>query len=258
MTLWVRRLIVANVIVTLATLQSPFLWDLLVLAPGTLLFQPWTLVSHMFMHGGWLHILVNMIGLFFFGPRVESWLGTRSFLSLYFGAGLAGAALALVAFPLAPFGAMVGASGAVLGVVIAFAVRWPDEKIYIYAILPVPAKWFAVGIIGWSLWAGITGAQMGVSHFGHLGGALFGYGYLRYAAWKRGTAQREFQRRLDPAAGQPKSASARKARWESIDVEGLHELNRDEVRRLLEKVRVGGVDSLTAGERGFLERMAGT
>jgi Rhomboid family len=138
MTPWVTRLLIANV--ALFALQSflpPLLVEYLVFVPVYVFSRPWTIITYMFLHGGLSHILFNMLGLFFFGSRVESRLGERRFISLYLISGVFGALASLVFTPRA---AVIGASAGVFGVMLAFAWFWPREKIYIWGVIPVEAR----------------------------------------------------------------------------------------------------------------------
>lgn len=253
MTPWVLRLLLANVAVFfLIPVGSP-LWYRLMLIPSAIGVQPWGVVSYMFLHGNFTHLLFNMIGLFFFGPRLEALLGSRDFLRLYFFSGLGGAVLSFLFASNAP---VVGASGAVFGILLAFAIYFPRERIYIWGVLPVEARFLAIFLAVMSLYSGFSGAQAGVAHFAHLGGFAGGWLFLR---WRR---RRRVPRRIVEAAGsehRPGTGSgdweSRRA-WESIPLDRLHELNRDEVEKLLEKVRDRGVRSLSQDERDFLDRMA--
>jgi membrane associated rhomboid family serine protease len=262
MTPWVRRLLIANVVVFIASASLPTLYYEFALVPALLLQRPWTGVTYMFLHAGLGHLFFNMIALFFFGPRLEMRLGARDFLWLYFLSGFGGAAFSFLFAPQYP---VVGASGAVYGVLLAFAMFWPRERIYIWAILPVEAWLLATIMVGASLWSGISGSQSGVAHFAHLGGLAFGFAYLKVRDWRRGSARREFQKKLEVGASgggasAPGVLQERSAlrRWEGIPVDALHEINRDEVTLLLEKARALGVRALSVGERQFLDRMAAT
>lgn len=255
MTPWVRRLLIANVaIFFLSTTIMPYLFRDFVLIPGLLWQRPWTGITYMFLHGGLTHLLFNMLALFFFGPRLEERLGGVDFLKLYFAAGFGGAAFS---FFFEPGAAVVGASGAVYGILLAFALIWPRERIYIWGILPVEA-WLLVALaVGASVYFGFGGTGGNTAHFAHLGGLAFGFGYMKWRDWRKGSARREFQRRLEATPGPGLSERAQLSRWESIDVSGLHEINREEVVHLLEKARIVGARGLTPGERQFLDRMAG-
>lgn len=250
MTPWVKRLLMANVVMYLMTRIAPGLVQGLALVPAFIPFQPWTLVTYMFLHGGFTHILFNMLMLFFFGPRLEERLGSRTFIWFYLACGVGGALLSFMT----PFSAIVGASGAIYGVVIGFARYWPREDIYIWGILPIQARMLAIFMVALSLFAGFSGAQDGIAHFAHLGGLLAGWVFLK--SWERRRKQRVVRR---PSA-RPRMSGIRDAdaiqNWEAIPRERLHEINREEVDYLLTKVKKMGVASLTAEQRAFLDRMA--
>ena len=255
LTPWVKRLLVANVAVYVVTMVLPALWFLGALVPRAVLVRPWTPFTYMFLHdpSGIAHLLFNMLVLFFFGPRIEDRLGGRDFMKLYVGGGLAGAAGSIA---LAPTAAVVGASAAVYAVVAAFAMFWPRERIYIWGVLPVEA-WLLITItVVVSLWFGLSGAGGRTAHFAHLGGLAWGFVFLKWHAWRRGAARREFQRKVQDIPSAAMSDRIALARWESIDTTLLHELNRQEVETLLRKVHGLGVRTLTQDERAFLDRMA--
>jgi membrane associated rhomboid family serine protease len=253
LTPWVKRLLIANVVLFLLTAASPPLYRALILYPPWVLYRPWTLITYMFLHGGWGHLFFNMLGLYFFGPRLESRLGSRDFLTLYFLSGLGGAVFSFLFARQYP---VVGASGAVYGVLLGFAMFWPREKIYLYMILPVEAWLLVVLAIGASLWMGMTGSASGTAHFAHLGGLGFAFGYLKWSEWRKGAGRRAFQKAMSPAPSGLGGDRTAVARWRGISVEGLHEINREEVVRLLAKVETSGPPSLTQAERDFLERMS--
>ncbi|MEK9505666.1 rhomboid family intramembrane serine protease [Gaopeijia maritima] len=257
LTPWVRRLLIANVaIFVLSAYFLPYLYRDFVLIPELLWQRPWTGISYMFLHGGWSHLLFNMIGLFFFGPRLERRLGGPDFLKLYFLAGFGGAAFS---FLFEPGAAVVGASGAIYGILLGFAMIWPRERIYIWGVLPVEA-WILVSImVGASVYMGFGGSGGNTAHFAHLGGLAFAFAYLKWRDFRRGSAQRDFKRRMEQAAEPSAGLSdrAQLARWGTIRLDGLHELNREEVSHLLEKAKLLGPRGLTPTERQFLDRMAG-
>src|SRR5438105_3314861 len=135
---WVLRLIVANVVVFFLQSTAPWITRAFLFVPALVFVRPWTIVTYMFLHdpGSIMHILFNMVGLYFFGPRVEERLGSRRFLTLYFVSGIAGAVLS---FFLAPGAAILGASGAVFGVMLAFAHYWPRVQFLLWFIVPIEA-----------------------------------------------------------------------------------------------------------------------
>src|SRR5215218_8707060 len=158
----------------------------MVFVPSQALFQPWTFVTYMFVHGSTTHILFNMLGLYFFGPRVEERLGPRRFITLYLLSGIAGAALSMVFARGAP---IVGASGALFGIMLAFATFWPTAQIYIMGILPLEARIAVLLMAGIALWSGVQGSRGGVAHFAHLGGFVGGWLYLKWLDRRAGTKQ---------------------------------------------------------------------
>ncbi len=248
MTPWVKRLIAANVIVfffELATGPINVSWvtQTFAFVPALILYRPWTIVTYMFIHGGWLHILFNMIVLFFFGPRVEARLGSKRFLILYFLSGVSGAALS---FALAPQEAIIGASAAIFGVLMAFAKYWPRELIYIWGVLPIQAIWLIILVIGYSVWSGVHGSTSGIADFAHLGGIAGGFVYLWWL--DRHVGSRRFRKK----ATAPSKPVTRVLNWHKVDPSSIHELNREEVNRILDKISAHGVDSLTPEERVFL------
>lgn len=249
--MWTGRLLALNVLVFLLTMSQQELILAFALIPATVLREPWTLVTYMFLHGGFGHLFFNMLTLFFFGPRVEMRMGSRNFLRLYLASGLGGAVLSLI---LAPGAAVVGASGAIFGVLLAFAHFWPKEKVYLWMVLPVPARWLVVGMALISIYMGIDGRAPLIAHFAHLGGFVGGWAYLRWferrnRAWQQEARANVIQRAVI-------QARADTDRWRSIRLEELHPINREEVERVLQKLETQGVASLTQDERAFLDRMS--
>lgn len=251
MTPWVTRLIWANAVVFLITQFQPGLMRALWLVPAWTLYRPWTVITYMFLHGGLWHILFNMIALFFFGPRLEQRLGGRHFLGLYFVSGITGAVLSIFS----PYARIVGASGAVFGVLLGFALFWPRAQIYIWGVLPVEARWLVGIMTALSLFGGFSGRAGGVAHFAHLGGFLGGYLYLKWMEHR--SPARQFQKKASaPARKSSGGDGADLERWRKIQRDDLHPVNRDELDRVMEKIKSSGISSLTPDERAFLNRFA--
>jgi len=150
---------------------------------GRIAFEPWQLVSYSFLHGSFQHIAFNLLALWMFGGPVENALGARRY-TLYYFACVIGAASAQLAvmywFQNAQFYPTVGASGGVFGLLLAFAVLYPQARIaLIFVPIPVPAPIFVAGYMVLELILGVTGTQAGVAHFAHLGGALIGFVLIR-------------------------------------------------------------------------------
>lgn len=249
LTPWVQRLIFANVAMFLATMAMPQLYPLLGLYPPLLLFRPWTLFTYMFLHAGLWHIAFNMLALYFFGPRLEDRLGGRHFLGLYLASGLTGGLLSIFTPAL-----IIGASGAVFGVLLGFAKYWPRERIYIWGILPIEARVLVIIATVASLWFGFSGARGSVAHFAHLGGFLGGFLYLKWMEHQ--SPARKFKRKLETPGRRSSLAGDDLNRWGKIDRETLHPINRDELDRILTKMSENGLSSLTNDEVAFLNRFA--
>jgi membrane associated rhomboid family serine protease len=254
MTPWVRRLIVANAIVFGLQYLQPGITDALVLVPDLVLQRPWTLVTYMFLHAGFWHIALNMLALFWFGGRVEERLGGSQFLALYLVSGVGGA---LASFA-TPHVAVLGASGAIMGVMIAFAMYWPRARFFIWGVIPVEA-WLLVTIyivLDVTGAAGVFGGN--VAHFTHLGGLATGFLYLKTHDWL--SPARAWKRKVGAAPEPPRilGDADHLRRWRDIRLDSLHPINRDEIVRLLQKVDTDGPRSLTPEERATLNRFAAT
>ena len=252
MTPWVQRLLLANLAVFLLSQAMPEVTRQFGLLPVAILFRPWTIVTYMFLHASFFHVFFNMLMLFFFGPRLEERLGSRTFIWFYLTCGIGGAVLSLMT----PFAFIVGASGATLGVVLGFARYWPREDIYIGGVLPIQARMLAIFMVLVSLFAGFTGAPDGIAHFAHLGGLVAAWIFLR--TWERRRQLRVAHRPVSrPKAPAVQDADAVE-RWTAIPRERLHEINLEELDNLLRKINALGVKALTHEEREFLDRLANT
>jgi membrane associated rhomboid family serine protease len=241
MTRWVKNLLFANIGVFFVQQTMPGFTESMMFVPSLAFVRPWTVVTYMFLHGGFWHIALNMLGLYFFGPRVEQRLGSDRFLWLYFLSGISGAVLSYFLVP----SALIGASAAVYGVVLAFARFWPTDKIYIYGIIPLEARWLVIITIVWAIYSGLTGSTGGVADYAHLGGYVGAYMYLRWLEETKGS-----KRFRELAVAPPPDRQL--TNWKRVNLQSVHELNRDEVNRILDKISASGLASLTPQERQFL------
>ena len=144
-------------------------------------FLPWQVVSYSFLHGNFNHLFFNMLGLWMFGSELEHLWGQRRFLVFYFASVIAAALTQLlVNFLLGTGGPTIGASGGLFGLLLAFAVLFPNRTILLFFVIPMKAKWLALlyGVL--ELYQGVYVMSSGVAHFAHLGGMLGGYLTLRY------------------------------------------------------------------------------
>jgi membrane associated rhomboid family serine protease len=252
MTPWVTRLLVANVLVFIASAgATTWVFNNFGWIPALGLQRPWTIITYQFLHAGFMHLLFNMIGLFFFGPRLEDRIGGKHFLGMYLLSGTVGGLLSFIT----PYSLIVGASGAVFGVLLGFARYWPDERIYIWGVLPIRARVLVIGLAVISIWAGFGGAGGGVAHFAHLGGFVGGWIYLKLL--ERNSPAERFKRKVEAAqVGSVVPTGRELQRWKEVDASRLHPLNREEYERILGKAESAGVRSLNVQERAFMERVS--
>lgn len=202
------NIIIINVLVMIMiTLNEGFMVEHFALFyPASPFFKPWQFITHMFMHGGFWHIFFNMYTLWIFGSVLERIWGWKKFLVFYFVTGLGAALLhtgvqfieaqvymsqiadgslaaqtALHQLKLTP---TVGASGAIYGVLIGFAMLYPDAMLtLIFPPVSLKAKWFVIIFAVIELFTGVFGIGGGIAHFAHLGGMLFGWMLIMY--WKK-------------------------------------------------------------------------
>ncbi|MGE0705117.1 MAG: rhomboid family intramembrane serine protease [Vicinamibacterales bacterium] len=208
-----KALIAANVVMFLFQTIVPGFTEALGLRPASVVgaLSVWQVVTYMFLHAGIFHLLLNMLVLWMFGTELERIWGTRYFLKYYFVTGV-GAGILTVLFSLLPFGfaeqiryaIVIGASGAIYGLLLAYALYFPDRPILMMMLFPIPAKYFVMIIGAISLYSSL-GMSGGVAHATHLGGLAIGYFYLRgarvdplgelkyrYLRWKYNRARRRF------------------------------------------------------------------
>jgi len=164
-------------------------------------FYLWQLVTYIFLHGGMLHILFNMLGLWMFGSDLELMWGARKFTTFFFVCGIGAGLLTVLLSPtsLIP---TIGASGAIYGVLLAFGMLFPDRIIY-WIIFPIRAKWFVLIMGGLAFFSSLSANGNGIANVAHLGGMIFGFLYLkgggivpglqwRYEKWQRQRLRRKF------------------------------------------------------------------
>lgn len=297
-----RNLLIINVLVFLAyKLLAASGFDLnnvlglhFLLAPDFHIYQ---LFTYMFAHGGWSHIFFNMFALWMFGCILERTWGPRKFLFYYFvcgiGAGLfqelaqmcqfymlaseqipnfSVSMVKLVANTNASFLNLwitVGASGAVYGILLAFGMLYPEERLFIFPLpVPIKAKWFVIGYAAIELFMAFSTPGDGVAHLAHLGGMAFGFFLIRYwrnhpgASYNRmggraffDSLRSSWERRSHRSAGsfgssRPEGTYGDSVRRESDwDYNARRKAEQEEVDRILDKIRRSGYDSLTRDEK---------
>jgi hypothetical protein len=219
----------------------------------------------MFMHGGFWHLFFNMLWLWMFGMELEHVWGSRKFLWFYLTCGVgAGISNLIVTTMIGQAAPTVGASGAIMGVLIAFGMLFPDRPIYLYLLLPLRAKYFVALVIGFDLFYGVTGTTDGVAHFAHLGGALVGFFFV--LAERDLIPVRRWFSRLKPRGRRDELHDVRTG-YRTDDVSDakfydIHtgkptgtdedEVSQEVIDAILDKISKGGYQSLTEDEKRIL------
>lgn len=225
----------------------------------------WTVVSYAFLHDSAtiMHIVGNMLGLFFIGRIIEPLLGKRAFLLLYFSGAIAGA-LAYLAFHFNGYGALVGASAAVFALVSFFCLLYPERPItlLLFFVLPVTVKpkWLFWGLLGYSIYALIfnelAGGRHNIAHSAHLGGFLVGVLYFRYIYSKQspfGTAPSRPSIELPAWFKRRKKVTSQTSYRVNRPTTSRDELQK-EVDRILDKINTSGFGSLSPAEKSTLDQ----
>ena len=262
LTPWVKRLLIANTVVFLLTaiVGGSFFYNWFGFTAANALTRPWGAVTYMFLHGDLWHLLLNMLVLFFFGPPLENRWGSSEFLKYYLLCGLGGVALSFV---FAPQAAIIGASAAIYGLMLAFAWYWPETPIYVWGIFPVKAKWLVGFFFVLTFISAFGRAGGGIAHFAHLGGLLTGVGYLKFGdrlvarlgEIRSSRMSERFaivpRRVSSEEEGEKASRGKKRARGGRREEELL-----DEVDRILDKISARGMGALTDDERRVLDEVS--
>lgn len=236
----------------------------------------WTIGTYMFVHLGIWHLLGNMLVLYVFGPRLEHTWSPAEFTRYYLWCGLGGWFCHLL---FARNSLLMGASGAVMGVMVAYAMRWPDDEVSLYFTIPVKVKWLVLAYIAYDAIFGLIGSAPGttpgVAHLAHLGGVLFGFLYLRMSAMpsidqmRQRVSQlpdlpddtpraiprslprpREKLSRADEAVAKSKAMVSGPQKVVPVAKQAKPALDIDAV---LDKISMHGLESLTGDEKKVLE-----
>lgn len=211
----IKILLIVNVVAYLVSLVVPTMVLVLGLSPRAVFEQlaVYQLVSYMFLHGDIGHLLVNMLGLWMFGTELERTWGTRFFTKYYFVTGI-GAGVITLLWAMSPlpyaqsinYSVVIGASGAIYGVLLAYAMYFPHRTVYMYFVFPLQAKYFVMIIGAITFLSSMGAGGSGVAHTAHLGGLVVGYVYLtslrgggplqelkyRWLRWKMARARNKF------------------------------------------------------------------
>lgn len=183
----VKHIIIINILMLVLTyLNNPLMSKWFALNPISFIWKPWQLVTYMFMHGGFGHLFFNMYTLFIFGSVLENVWGTKKFLTFYFVTGIGAALVNIgVQYLTGSFALTVGASGAIYGILMGYAMLYPDSRLtLLFPPVSMKAKWFVLIFAGIELLLGISNNPAdNVAHFAHLGGLVFAFLLLMF--WKK-------------------------------------------------------------------------
>jgi membrane associated rhomboid family serine protease len=201
----------------------------------------WQLFTYMFLHGGLFHLFFNMFALWMFGPPIEQQWGTKQFIKYYFYTGI-GAGIFSFVLSINSAIPTIGASGAIFGILVAYALLFPDSIIYLWFLFPVKAKYLVIffGILEFI--ASINYTPDGIGHFAHLGGMVVGYLYLksdwRTARFFRFFREMKYRRKL-------KALNKKHKETEKL---------MSQVDQILDKINKVGYENLSKAEKKILEK----
>lgn len=210
--------------------------------PVPLLYQ---LVTYMFLHGGFFHLLMNMFVLWMFGREIEQVWGTKRFYRYYFLTGIAGGIFTVIFQPFfsAP---TIGASASVYGLLVAYAVMFPNRLIYLYFVIPVKVKYAVIGFVGLEFYASLSTANDGIGHFAHLGGAIVGFIFLKFDRRANSILSK-----ISPFAYFSRLRYRKKSAKLKKNVVKTEEVMK-RVDEILDKINEVGLDNISDEDRRFL------
>lgn len=217
--------------------------------PSIAITQPWRIITYGFLHGDFMHFLFNMLWLWWMGRAVEDTIGPRSFLTIYFSALVAGALFHFSSAFIFDYSLVIGASAAVNGIMVAFAVLFPRTPIMLFLLPPIEARYLVAGLVAIDILLLNSGSS--VAHFAHIGGASVGY--LLTKVHQNGTDLSKVIRYFEYLFGRLKPSPSSKPKNKNMhivkDVEIVEEVDQTELDEILEKISKNGYDALTKEEK---------
>jgi len=275
---WLLALNIGIYFLQLTLFGPDAIYSALALDPARFPSAWWTVLTYMFVHAWLAHLAFNMFTLWMFGPRLEHVWGTRSFVQFYLWCGLGGA-IAHLAF--AQHSAVIGASGAISGVLVAYALRWPDEEVYLFGVIPMKSRWLIAAMIGMNIIFALSPSS-GIDWTAHVGGMAFGWiflklsslgGLTRVRGWvsaapeesedmpravpRNRSPMRDQARGVDEVVARSNAAVLRESKpLQHVPTQESPKAYAARVNLVLDKISQQGIDSLTKDERRLLEEMS--
>jgi|AP82_1055514.scaffolds.fasta_scaffold04464_4 membrane associated rhomboid family serine protease len=202
-------------------------------------FKIWQLFTYLFIHGGIFHIFFNMFVLWMFGKDLESQWGKMEFLLFYFVCGI-GAGLITVLFSVNSIVPIVGASGAIYGLLLAYGFTYPNQMVYLYGLVPIKVKYMVLGLGAIAFFASLSASQSNVSHITHLSGMIIGLIFIYFNINWKVIKLWYIRMRLKGLSQQPAKQDNEEAQMKK------------QVDKILDKLNDSGWDSLTEQEENYL------
>ncbi len=202
----------------------------------------WQLITYLFLHFGLWHLVLNMLMLWMFGSVIENRWGSKRFLYYYLFTGI-GAGLCSIVFAYNSSAPVVGASGAIFGLLVAYAMMFPDSVILLFFIFPMKMKYAAMVLAGINLLGALSNPGGGIAYIAHLGGGLFGYLYLKNEKIRLILSRYSLASIKDSL--RRKRAYKKRIREKYID---------EQIDRILDKISAQGIESLTKHDKEILKK----
>jgi membrane associated rhomboid family serine protease len=275
---WLLGLNIGVYFLQLTLFGPDAVYSALALNPARFPTSWWTVATYMFVHAWLLHLAFNMLTLWMFGPRLEQEWGSRAFVQFYLWCGLGGAVAHLL---FAQHSAVVGASGAVSGVLVAYALRWPDEEVYLFGVVPMKSRWLVAAMLTMNIIFALSPSSR-IDWTAHVGGMAFGWIFLKLYSLGgikrvRGWVSAVPDESDDMPRAVPRNRSPMRDRARAVDEvvarsnamviresKPLQQVPKNEtpkeyearVNRVLDKISRQGIGSLSGDERRLLEEMS--
>ncbi|MFL5596626.1 MAG: rhomboid family intramembrane serine protease [Gemmatimonadaceae bacterium] len=275
---WLLGLNIGIYFLQLTLFGQDALYSALALDPARFPGSWWTVATYMFVHAWLAHLAFNMFTLWMFGPRLEHEWGPRTFVQFYLWCGLGGAIAHLL---FAQHTSVIGASGAISGVLVAYALRWPDEEVYLFGVIPMKSRWLVAAMLAMNIVFALSPSSR-IDWTAHVGGMAFGWillklysvgGINRVRGWvsaapdevedmpravpRNRSPMRDRGHGVDEVVARSNAVVVRRSRpLQHIPKQETPKEYAARVNRVLDKISQQGMNSLTGEERRLLEEMS--